>query len=160
MTECIHGLDLAMCDACSPKKAPVAPPAAPKVRAPRATAAPVKKTLIQSDSQRLHVVLTLDDFGDVLASGYVEDPIYFHGPEELAWAERRRAANIRDHVVLVTSLGATRGLDSLPLGAVQLIAVANNQTQDRVRDLLALTDLRTKVSVYPPWFQASESAAE
>lgn len=156
MTECIHGLELAMCDACTPKKAPVAPPPAPKVRVPRATAAPVKKTLIQSDSQRLHVVLTLDDFADVLASGYVEDPIYFHGPEELAWAERRRAANIRDHVVLVTSLGATRGMDTLPLGAVQLIAVANNQAQDRVRELLLLASLGTKVSVYPPWFTASD----
>lgn len=153
--ECIHGLELAMCDACTPKKAPVAAVAAPRPRVSRATVAPVKKTLIQSDSQRLHVVLTLDDFGDVLASGYVEDPTYFHGPEELAWAERRRAANIRDHVVLVTSLGATRGLDTLPLGAVQLIAVANNQAQERVRDLLALTSLRTKVSVYPPWFQVS-----
>jgi hypothetical protein len=157
MTECIHGLELEMCDACTPKKAPVAPPPAPRDRAPRTTAAPVKKTLIQSDSQRLHVVLTLDDFGDVLASGYVEDPIYFHGPEELAWAERRRAANIRDHVVLVTSLGATRGLDLLPLGAVQLIAVANNSAQERVRELLALTNLRTKVSVYPPWFQPSDA---
>ena len=156
MTECIHGLELAMCDACTPKKVPVAPPAAPRERAPRASATPVKKKLIQSDSQRLHVVLTLDDFADVLASGYVEGPIYFHGPEELAWADRRRAANIRDHVVLVTSLGATRGLDSLPLSAVQLIAVANNQAQERVRELLALTALDTKVSVYPPWFQVSE----
>lgn len=154
MTECIHGLELAMCDACSPKKAPVAPPVVRAVRAPRVVSAPVKKTLIQSDSQRLHVVLTLDDFADVLASGYVEDPIYFHGPEELAWAERRRASNIRDHVVLVTSIGATRGLDSLPLEAVQLIAVANNSAQEKVRELLALTALGTKVSVYPPWFQA------
>ena len=156
MTECIHGLELASCDVCSPKKAPVAPPAPPRERVVRATAAPVKKTLIQSDSQRLHVVLTLDDFADVLASGYVEDPIYFHGPEELAWSERRRASNIRDHVVLVTSLGATRGMDTLPLSAVQLIAVANNQAQERVRELLSLTDLRTKVSVYPPWFQPSD----
>jgi len=156
MPECIHGLDLASCDVCSPKKVPVSAPAVRAPRAPRVAATPVRKTLIQSDSQRLHVVLTLDDFGDVLASGYVEDPIYFHGPEELAWAERRRAADIRDHVVLVTSLGATRGLDSLPLEAVQLIAVANNQAQERVRELLALTAYRTKVSVYPPWFQASE----
>ena len=156
MTECIHGLELASCDVCSPKKAPVAPPAPPRERVVRATAAPVKKTLIQSDSQRLHVVLTLDDFADVLASGYVEDPIYFHGPEELAWSERRRASNIRDHVVLVTSLGATRGMDTLPLSAVELIAVANNQSQERVREQLSLTDLRTKVSVYPPWFQPSD----
>ena len=120
----------------------------------------MKRTLIQSDSQRLHVVLTLDDFADVLSSGYVEDPIYFHGPEELAWAERRRAANIRDHVVLVTSLGATRGLDSLPIGAVQLIAVANNSTQERVRDLLARTAFTTKVSMYPPWFQPSDSEVD
>jgi len=40
---------------------------------------------------------------------------------------------------------------------VQLIAVANNSAQERVRELLALTDLRTKVSVYPPWFQPSDA---
>lgn len=154
--ECIHGLELAACDVCSPKKAPVAPPAAPRVRAPRVSATPVKKTMIRSDSQRLHVVLSLDDFADALAAGVVVDPIYFHGPEELAWSERRRAADIRSNVVLVTTLGAVRGLDELPLAAVQLIAVANNQAQERVRELLALTGSRTKVAVYPPWFQASE----
>ena len=152
MPECIHGLDFASCDVCNPPKRvePVPVRRAPTVRTTRP--APVKNR----SEQRLHVVLSLDDFGDALATGSVIDPIYFHGPEELAWSERRRASNIRDHVVLVTSLGATRGMDTLPLSAVQLIAVANNQAQERVRELLSLTDLRTKVSVYPPWFQPSD----
>ena len=152
MPECIHGLDFAMCDVCNPPARPVA--AAPVRRAPavRTTRpAPVKNR----SEQRLHVVLSLDDFGDALAAGSVDDPIYFHGPEELAWSERRRAADASRNVVLVTTQGAVAGLDALPLSAVQLVAVANTVTQERVRDLLALTDYTPRVSVFPPWFVAS-----
>jgi hypothetical protein len=102
--------------------------------------------------QRLHVVISLDELGDLLADGEMVDPIYFHGPEELAWSERRRAADASRNVVLVTTFGAVSGLDVLPLTAVQLIAVANTVTQERVRDLLALTDYTPRVSVFPPWF--------
>ncbi len=150
MTECIHGLDFAMCDVCNPPQR-VEPVPVKRTAAVRTTRpAPVKNR----SEQRLHVVLSLDDFGDALAAGSVDDPIYFHGPEELAWGERRRAADASRNVVLVTSQGAVAGLDALPLSAVQLVAVANTLTQERVRDLLAPTDFTPRVAVFPPWFVA------
>lgn len=152
MPECIHGLEFASCDVCNPPARPVA--AAPVKRTPavRTTRpAPVKNR----SEQRLHVVISLDDFGDVLADGELVDPIYFHGPEELAWSERRRAKDAARNVVLVTTHGAVEGLDVLPLSAVQLVAVANTISQERVRELLALTDFTPRVSVFPPWFVES-----
>jgi hypothetical protein len=156
--ECIHGLDLAACDVCSPKPPPVKPVPAARVRTPRATAEvrakPVRTAPINRDAQRLHVVLSLDEFGDVLADGELVDPIYFHGPEELAWSERRRAADALRQVVLVTTRGAIAGLDTLPLSSVQLVAVANTVAQERVRELIAMTEFRARVVVHPPWFTA------
>jgi hypothetical protein len=150
MTECIHGLDLELCDICSPKKAPekVAVKRVAAVRTTRPT--PLKAKA----ARRLHVVLSLDDLADALASGALTDPIYFVGPEELAWAERRRAADATQQVVLVVASSAVAGLDEMPLAAVELVAVASNAVQQRVRELLALTDLAPRVAVYPPWFVA------
>ena len=150
MTECIHGLDFELCDICNPKKAPerVAVKRVAPVRASRP--APLKAAV----KRRLHVVLSLDDFADALASGSLTDPIYFVGPEELAWAERRRAADATQQVVLVVASSAVAGLDTMPLAAVELVAVASNAAQQRVRELLALTSLSPRVAVYPPWFVA------
>ncbi len=150
MTECIHGLNRELCDICSPKK----PPEKPVVR----RAAPVRTTraapLKARAARRLHVVLSLDDFADALAEGALADPIYFQAPEELAWAERRRAADATQQVVLVVASDAVAGLDLLPLAAVELVAVASNAAQQRVRELLGMTDFAPRVSVYPPWFVA------
>lgn len=149
MPECIHGLEFASCDICNP-------PARPVAAAPVKRAAPVRTTrpapVKNRSEQRLHVVIPLDDLGDLLADGELVDPIYFHGPEELAWSERRRSADASRNVVLVTTFGAVAGNDVLPLSAVQLVAVANTVTQERVRELLALTDYSPRVSVFPPWF--------
>jgi hypothetical protein len=149
MTECIHGLDFAACDVCSPKKPPVVERTAPM---PRTTRAPAARSLRAKAPQRLHVVLTLEDFADALAVGELADPIYYAGPEELAWIERRRSPRALENVVLVVSAEAVRGLDVMPLTAVQLVAVASSVAQDRARELLALTDLTPKVAVHPPWF--------
>jgi len=150
MTECIHGLDRELCDICSPKTAPerVAVKRAAPARAARP--APLKARA----ARRLHVVLSLDDLADALAEGSLADPIYFVGPEELAWAERRRAADATQQVVLVVASDAVAELDVMPLAAVELVAVASTAAQQRVRDLLALTDFSPRVSVYPPWFVA------
>ncbi len=149
MTECIHGLDFELCDICNPKKAPekVAVKRAAPARA-ASRPAPLKAAV----KRRLHVVLSLDDFADALAEGAVADPIYFAGPEELAWAERRRAADATQQVVLVVASTAVAGLETMPLEAVELVAVASNAVQQRVRELLALTSLSPRVAVYPPWF--------
>ena len=154
MTECIHGLDFAACDVCSPKKVPVVERAAPK---PRVARTPPARSLRAKAPQRLHVVLTLEEFADLLVEGELADPIYYAGPEELAWAEQRRSPGALEQVVLVVSAEAIRGLDTMPLTAVQLVAVANNIAQERVRDLLAMTSFAPKVAVHPPWFTASST---
>ncbi len=43
--------------------------------------------------------------------------------------------------------------ESLPLERVLLIAVGNDRVRDRVRAALDAVGLRTRVAVYPPWFQ-------
>lgn len=149
MPECIHGLEFASCDICSPKKVAAPPPRVVRAREPKPVAA---RALRAKAPQRLHVVLTLDEFADALADGVLADPIYYVGPEELAWAERRRAPRASETVVLVVGAEAVRGLDELPLSAVQLVAVASTVAQERVRDLLGLTDLAVKVVIHPPWF--------
>ncbi len=48
---------------------------------------------------------------------------------------------------------------SVPFEAVQLIGVANDPQRDRVRALLAEAALKTRVSVYPPWFTPGSTIA-
>ena len=157
MTECKHGLELAVCDICTPKKKPLV---APPPRAARATTPRVTKSkTADRSSTRLHVVLTIEDFAEALAEGEVVDPIYFHGPEELAWAEKRRSAKVREQVVLVTTYGFVQdttgqSVDVLPIHAVKLVAVANTAALERVRDLIDLTDYTPKLVIHPPWFKA------
>jgi hypothetical protein len=107
--------------------------------------------------QRLHVVLSAEDFADALAAGELADPIYYVGQEELAWTELRRSPRALEYLVLVVSADAVRGLDALPLTAVQLVAVANTVAQERARELLALTEFTPKVAVHPPWFTQSST---
>lgn len=45
----------------------------------------------------------------------------------------------------------------VPLERIQLIAVANDRVRDRVRAALSAVGAKTRVAVYPPWFQPSEA---
>lgn len=45
----------------------------------------------------------------------------------------------------------------VPLERIQLVAVANDRVRDRVRAALSAVGAKTRVAVYPPWFQASEA---
>lgn len=45
----------------------------------------------------------------------------------------------------------------VPLERIQLIAVGNDRVRDRVRAALAAVGAKTRVAVYPPWFQTSEA---
>jgi hypothetical protein len=152
MPECIHGLDFASCDSCSPPKR--VEPVEVKRRA--VAKAPAAGSLKAKAPQRLHVVLFLEEFVEALEAGELIDPIYYHGPEELAWGERRRSPRATEQLVLVVGLESVTGLDVLPLTAVQLIAVSNTYAQEHIRDLLEDTELSAKVAVYPPWFMPPE----
>ena len=50
--------------------------------------------------------------------------------------------------------------DELPLERVLLIAVGNDRVRDRVRAALDAVGLRTRVAVYPPWFQPTVETTE
>jgi len=50
--------------------------------------------------------------------------------------------------------------ESLPLERVLLIAVGNDRVRDRVRTALDAVGLRTRVAVYPPWFQPTAPVEE
>jgi hypothetical protein len=158
-TECIHGLDFAACDSCSPKKVPVEAQvtATPRTRTPRVAAGKSRVSSLKAAvDQRLHVVLTIDDLGDFLAAGELVDPIYSAGPEEIGWAERLHSSEALESVVLVVRADATGGPPNLTVESVQLIAVANVVVQEQVRELLAMTDYRARVAVHPPWFSVAE----
>ncbi|WP_173922230.1 DarT ssDNA thymidine ADP-ribosyltransferase family protein [Agromyces sp. Marseille-P2726] len=49
--------------------------------------------------------------------------------------------------------------ENLPLERVILIAVGNEPVRDRVRAALDAVGLRTRVAVYPPWFQAAAASS-
>lgn len=155
MTECIHGLELASCDVCSPKPEPVAPPKAVRQARPAATPAP-KRSVVNRDSMRAHVVIPVDHFADALEDGSLVDPIYYIGPEETAWLEKRRARDIGKQVVLVTTFAAVAGQDELPMSAVQLVVVGNTVAQELVKGLLSDSPYSPRVSVHPAWFTAPE----
>ena len=47
-------------------------------------------------------------------------------------------------------------LDSFPVELVTLVGVANDKARDEVKAIIAASDFRPKVAVYPPWFQKPE----
>lgn len=50
--------------------------------------------------------------------------------------------------------------DTFPFEQISLIGVANDKVRASVRGILADAGHKTKVAVYPPWFQATEDIAE
>jgi len=159
-TECIHGLAIGLCDACYPKPKPVEEkrpaPVKRSVPARRNAARSVAVAQVNRDEQRIYFVSTIDEFGDVLSDGHLGELSFYDGPEDLAWQEHRRAAGVLEQVVLVSTRRAVSGQSPVPFGAIQLVAVANSRGQERVKELLALTEFSARVSIYPPWFQSGD----
>lgn len=50
--------------------------------------------------------------------------------------------------------------DTFPFEQISLIGVANDKVRATVRGILSGAGHKTKVAVYPPWFQATEDIAE
>lgn len=130
VTECIHGLDEASCDVCSPKAPPERPARTVRVVQPRRTEAP--RTKKSSVVPRRHLVVDIDELAAVLDG---EDT----GGE---WRSEPPVTGF-DSVVLVAPSDDVAG--------VTLIAVANEPARDRVRAALTGRQL-PRIGVYPPWF--------
>ena len=156
-TECIHGFEAGLCDSCFPKPVPEKPAVVAKTRVPRSAttrrAAGAPRKVVDPDAQRVHLVVDLEAFDVLLDAGNLGDAHFFASPDEEGWRQLRSAANVLDQVVLVSTKGAVKDATPVPFEAVQLVAVANTVAQERVRELLAITSFRTRVSIYPPWFQ-------
>jgi hypothetical protein len=74
LVECIHGLDKALCDLCTPKPVPKIEPSAPKVVRSRASAAKSRVAgaagpTVQSVDQRIYHVTHLRNFEAIVRSG-------------------------------------------------------------------------------------------
>lgn len=82
--------------------------------------------------------------------------------EASAWPETQRALQRlhRDDEGARLHTAELLVRECLPLDNVALIAVANDPVRDRVRSALAAAGLRTRVAVYPPWFQPTPDEAE
>jgi hypothetical protein len=247
VVECIHGLDKALCDLCTPKPVPKVEPSAPKVVRPRSASrsrvAGAAGPSVQSADQRIYHLTHMRNLPAILTSGCLladtqgAQPIvdissddnreerraatvtgagsvadfvpFFVTPDSAVWRSIRssspdprltpeaREAAPAEYVVLVTTIGkaghdssvvavgdaadaqtrfattpeqATRELgrmrgdddllgqaellvpERLPFDAVTLIGVANDRARNEVREILAMSDFDTKVSIYPPWF--------
>lgn len=85
--ECIHGLDLSLCDICTPKPVAEAPPKLAKVRAPRAKLARTSATksaatkapgavrpVVTNVEQRVYHLTPLGNLDGILASGRLLAP--------------------------------------------------------------------------------------
>ena len=70
-------------------------------------------------------------------------------PEVLRMLQRLH----RDDDGRTPAVGGVPRARGLPLERVLLIAVGNDRVRDRVRAALNAVGLRTRVAVYPPWFQ-------
>lgn len=76
MVECIHGLDEALCDLCTPKPVPKVEPSAPKVVRSRATAAKPRIAgaagpTVQSVDQRIYHVTHLNNLEAIVRGGFL-----------------------------------------------------------------------------------------
>jgi hypothetical protein len=74
IAECIHGLDEALCDLCTPKPVPKIEPSAPKVVRPRVSAAKARVAgaagpSVQSVDQRIYHVTHVQNLEAILSSG-------------------------------------------------------------------------------------------
>ncbi len=147
MTECIHGLETAMCDVCSPRATPE------QVRSPRVTrtagarsAASSVGIKVNAAEQRVYLVVSRDRLGDVFATlpdedwrselGSVNDPF--------RWPDASGVERASDLIVLVAMLGEP--------GVLQLVATANEPARRAVREQLDEAGFDVRVVLQPAWW--------
>lgn len=149
--ECIHGLDIAMCDVCSPRQAPEPPRrAAVRRQAPprtgRASTTPSTAPGVRVDAaQRVYAVVAIDRLPEALDRladqewrtelGSATDPF--------RWPDAADAQRPGDVVVLVATAAD---------GALQLVAAANEPARRTVRERLGDAAADTRVVLQPAWW--------
>lgn len=149
MTDCIHGLEIAMCDVCTPRAVPDAlasasPARRPRastsrgsLRQPRASAAraestPAAAVAVRGAAQRRYLVVEIEGLGDEFATA-----------EESDWSGLVPAGIGKDRVIVVAAEGAADA---------QFIAVANEPARRTARESLRAAGVEVRVIVQPEWF--------
>ncbi|OJX63389.1 MAG: hypothetical protein BGO95_00560 [Micrococcales bacterium 73-13] len=147
MTECIHGLELAMCDVCTPRAQPAGAGSAGSARRARAAASagpgrsgtgrpeparPMPGVAVRRAGGRRYLVVDLDDLGEELGAAEASD-----------WSGLVPAGVGRERVVAVA---AGEELD------VAFVAVANEPARRRAREALTANGIDARVMVQPDWF--------
>lgn len=148
VTDCIHGLDLAVCDLCSPRQAPESarPPMPRRTAANRsATSKPGMK--VASVEQRMYLVVARSRLAEVLP-GLAEDDGWRlelgEAADPFRWADAGAVERPSDLVVLVSAASAP--------GELRLVAVVNEPARRAVRDELASVAVDARVVLQPAWF--------
>ncbi len=144
VTECIHGLEIGDCEACTPRPTPGETGAArpsERTRRPAGTTRPVATkaapdVAVRAADNRRYLVVGIDELEDVLGVGPLT--------ESDGWGLQLDAPTTRDQVVLVSALGDPDD--------IQLLGVANEPARRRVFDELRRLGRTTRVAVNPSWF--------
>lgn len=154
--ECIHGLDAAMCDVCTPQAVPERPrPAARRAaaRAPRAQKAqPAARTALRVErvAERLYRVVALDGVAALLAAPIAEDEWRLEvgrtAFDPIRWPEAAEVERGSDLAVLVA--------DAADPSTVRLVAVANEPARRRLAEALEAAGTQTRLMLQPNWFVA------
>ncbi len=150
MTECIHGLETAMCDVCSPRQTPERPKVSRAGsgagRAQKAAAPPAGPSQLKVNraEERVYLVVARDRLGEVLPTladaewrsdlGSATDPF--------RWPDATVVERPSDLVVLVATFS----------GELQLVAVANEPARRATRDVLTAAGVDVRIVLQPAWW--------
>lgn len=146
MSECIHGLELVVCDVCTPRQVPERPKPvrASSSRSGAASApAPGVSRSVRVE-QRVYLVVAISRLGEVLDSLDTQEWRSELGSatDAFRWPAASEVERPADLVVLAANLA----------GELQLLAAANEPARRAVRDELEASDLAARVVLQPAWW--------
>jgi len=151
VSECIHGLEIEMCDVCSPRRAPEPPRAtrAPRAaRTPRASAvrppaSPVGVGVGRSE-QRIYLVVARERLAEVLDDLANQDWRSEVGSatDAFRWPDAATVERPADLAVLVATMS----------GQLQLVAAANEPARRAIREVLDAAGVEVRLVLQPAWW--------
>lgn len=155
MSECIHGLEIVVCDVCSPRAAPegarparaarVVPgsPRVPKLTATRPPAAPTGLRTKRVE-HRIYLVVSRVRLAEVLGDLAEQDWRSEVGSavDAFRWPDASVVERPSDLVVLVADLA----------GSLRLVAAANEPARRAVREVLDAAGVDVRVVLQPSWW--------
>lgn len=152
MSDCIHGLEIDVCDVCSPRRAPERPrtarAGAGPARVPRAAAShpPSAPAAVRTNrvAQRVYLVVARARLAEVLGALGEQDWRSEVGvaTDAFRWPDAGGVERPADLAVLVADLS----------GELQLVAAANEPARRLVREELDAAGVDVRVVLQPAWW--------